>query len=58
LGSAEIACGYILAYRIAAKVIESGGENAFLRKLEFNSSVREHFYDTPQGVAKKTVVAK
>ena len=58
LGSAEIARGYILAYRIAAKVIESGGENNFLRKQEFHSGVREHFYDTPQGVAKKTVVVK
>ena len=39
LGSAEIARGYILAYRIAAKVIESGEENTFLRKQEFHSSV-------------------
>jgi hypothetical protein len=58
LGSAEIARGYILAYRIAAKVIESGGENTFLRKQEFHSGVRADFYDTPQGVAKKTVVIK
>jgi N-acetylneuraminic acid mutarotase len=31
LGSAEIARGYILAYRIAGKVIESGGENTFFK---------------------------
>ena len=58
LGSAEIARGYILAYRIVAKVIESGGENTFLRKQEFHSGVWADFYDTPQGVAKKTVVIK
>jgi Transposase len=58
LGSAEIARGYILAYRIAAKVIEAGGENTFLQKQEFHSGVRTDFYDTPQGVAKKIVVVK
>ena len=56
LGSAEIARGYILAYRIAAKVIKSGGENTFLRQQDFHSGVRSDFYDTPKGVAKKTVV--
>jgi hypothetical protein len=58
LGSAEIARGFILAYRIAKKVIECGGENTFLQKQEFHSGVRADFYDTPQGVAKKTVVVK
>ena len=57
LGSAEIARGYILAYRIAAKVIESIGENTFSSKSRsFIPSVWFDFYDTPQGVAKKTVV--
>ena len=58
LGSAEIARGFILAYRIAAKVIEAGGENTFLQKQAFHSGVRTDFYDTPQGVAKKIVVVK
>lgn len=49
---------YILAFRIAAKVIESGGENTFLQKQEFHSGVRADFYDTPQGVAKRTIVVK
>jgi hypothetical protein len=41
------------------KVIEAGGENTFLQKhQEFHSGVRADFYDTPQGVAKKTVVVK
>jgi hypothetical protein len=39
LGSAEIACGFILAYRIAKKVIDCGGENTFLQKQEFCSRV-------------------
>jgi hypothetical protein len=55
LGSAKIARGYILADWIVAKVIESGGENTSLRKQEFHSSVRKDFYNTPDGVAKKTV---
>jgi hypothetical protein len=56
MGSAEIARGFILAYRIAKKVIECGGENAFLQKQEFHSGVRADFYDTNYGVAKKTSV--
>jgi hypothetical protein len=56
LGSAEIARGFISAYRIAKKVIDCGGENAFLQKQEFHSRVREDFYDTPYGVSKKTRV--
>jgi hypothetical protein len=56
LGSAKIARGYILAYRIAAKAIKSGGENTFLRQQDFHSGVHSDFYDTPKGVAKKTVV--
>ena len=58
MGSAEIARGFILAYRIAAKVIECGGENTFLRKTEFHSGVRGDFYDVPYGVAKKTRVVE
>jgi hypothetical protein len=56
MGSAEIARGFILAYRIAKKVIDCGGENTFLQKQEFHSRVREDFYDTPYGVSKKTRV--
>jgi hypothetical protein len=55
-GFAEIARGFILAYRIAKKVIDCGGENTFLQKQEFHSRVREDFYDTPHGVSKKTRV--
>jgi hypothetical protein len=56
LGSAEIAGGFILAYCIAKKVIDCGGENTFLQKQEFHSRVREDFYFTPYGVSKKTRV--
>jgi hypothetical protein len=56
MGSAEIARGFMLAYHIAKKVIESGGENAFLQKQEFHSRVRADFFDTLYGVGKKTRV--
>jgi hypothetical protein len=46
MGSAEIARGFILAYRIAKKAIECGGENTFLQKQEL--------FDTPYDVGKKT----
>jgi hypothetical protein len=51
--SAEIAHGFNLAYRIAKKVIECGGENTFLQKQEFHSRVREDFFKTLYGVARK-----
>jgi hypothetical protein len=56
MGSAEIARGFILAYRIAKTVIECGGENTFLQKQEFHSRVRADFFDTTYGVGKKTRV--
>jgi hypothetical protein len=56
MGSAEIARGFILAYRIGKQVIECGGENTFLQRQEFHSGVRQDFFDTPCGVGKKTRV--
>ncbi len=56
LWSAKIARGYIMAYRIAAKMIESGGQSTFLWKQEFQSSAWAYYYDTPDGVVKATVV--
>jgi hypothetical protein len=38
LGSAEIARGFILAYRIAKKVIDCRGKKTFLQKQEFHSA--------------------
>ena len=56
LGSLEIARGYILAYRVAAKVIKERGENTFLQSPDFHSGVRADFADSPNGVVKKTRV--
>ena len=53
LPSADIARGFILAYRIAEKVIAYGGKNTFLQKKDFHSNVREDFADGPNGVIKK-----
>lgn len=53
MGSAPIARGFILAFRIAQKVIDNNGDNTFLQKTEFHSNIRNDFYDTEFGVAKK-----
>lgn len=54
--SAQIARGFVLAYRIARKVIQHKGDNAFLQKQDFHSGVRDDFYATATGIAKKTHV--
>mmetsp|Transcript_35699 Transcript_35699/g.39741 ORF Transcript_35699/g.39741 Transcript_35699/m.39741 type:complete len:87 (-) Transcript_35699:14-274(-) len=54
--SAKIACGFILAYRIAKKVIAAGGSNIFLREKDFHSKVCEEFQETTTGVKKKRIV--
>ena len=54
--SAKIARGFILAYRIAKKVIAAGGSNIFLREEDFHSNVREDFQETTTGVKKKRIV--
>jgi hypothetical protein len=58
LPSAIIARGFILAFRIAEKVVKNKGSNHFLQGKEgsLQSDVRRDFYDTTKGVAKKTVV--
>jgi hypothetical protein len=56
MDSASIARGFILAYRIANKVIQFKGDNTFLQQQDFHSGVRSDFYDTPDGVSKKTRV--
>jgi hypothetical protein len=56
LESASIARGYLLAYRIANKVIEYKGENTFLQKQDFHSAIRSDFYDTEEGCKKRTRV--
>ena len=51
--SATIARGFVLAYRVAAKVIENKGRNKFLLDNSFHSSVRSDFYNTDEGIRKK-----
>ena len=51
--SATIARGFVLAYRVAAKVIENKGRNKFLLDNLFHSSVRSDFYNTDEGIRKK-----
>ena len=53
LPSVDIARGFILAYRIAEKVIKYKGKNTFLQESDFHSNVRDDFADGPNGVIKK-----
>jgi hypothetical protein len=53
LPSATIARGFVLAYRVAAKVIKHKGENKFLHDSSFHSGVRKDFYDTQRGIKPK-----
>jgi hypothetical protein len=56
---ATIACGFILANHVAAKVIASNGSNSFLlQSWDFHHGVRKDFQDTPFGVPKKTSVVE
>ena len=56
LPSASIARGFILANRIAKKVIDNKGSNTFLQKKDFHSGVRRDFQNTATGVVKRTNV--
>jgi hypothetical protein len=56
MDSASIARGFILAYRIAQKVIDNGGTNSFLQTQDFHSGVRKDFNATHDGVQKKPIV--
>jgi hypothetical protein len=53
LDSATIARGFVLVYRILAKVIQHNGSNEFLRDKEFHSSVRKDFQSTKTGIMRK-----
>ncbi|KAI2498751.1 hypothetical protein MHU86_15762 [Fragilaria crotonensis] len=58
LPSATIARGFILAFRIAQKVIGNKGSNGFLQGKDgsLHSDVRRDFYDTAKGIKKKNKV--
>jgi hypothetical protein len=53
MDSACIARGFILAYRIAQKVIDNAGTNTFLQTQDFHSGVRADFCETDDGVQKR-----
>lgn len=54
LPSSKIASGYIQAYRIADKVIESKGSNSFLGVGgNIHTNIRKDFRDTDTGLARK-----
>ncbi len=56
LESAAIARGYLLAYRIANKVIAYKGENTFLQTQDFHSGINSDFNNTALGCVKKVRV--
>jgi len=58
LPSATIARGFVLAYRVAEKVVKCKGENGFLHDSTFHSNVRKDFADTPKGVKSKCFVVE
>jgi hypothetical protein len=50
-----IARGFVLAYRIAAKVIEGEGGNDFLNNPDFHCEVRKDFTNTATGIKRAYV---
>ena len=51
--SSTIAGGFVLAHRIAGKVIEEDGDNKFLSGADFHSGVRNDFINTDKGIGRK-----
>ena len=43
-----------MAYRIASKVIESGGDNKFLKGGKYHANVRKDYVDTDTRIVPKT----
>jgi hypothetical protein len=56
LESPKIVRGFVLAYRIAKKVIQMNGVNTFLQTTFFHSDVCKDFAETAHGIKKKTRV--
>ena len=53
LPSADIARSYVLAYRLASKVIKEKGDNRFLAGGNFHSDVRRDFIATKTGIRRR-----
>ena len=58
LESHIVAQGYVLAFRVAQKVIETGGDNKFLRGGEYHANVRKDFVETNTGIRPKVTGRK
>jgi hypothetical protein len=56
LESYVIARGFVLAYRIAAKVIEGESGNDFLNNADFHCEVRKDFANTATGIKRASGV--
>jgi hypothetical protein len=56
LESYVIARGFVLACRIAAKVIEGEGGNDFLNNADFHCEVRKDFANTATGIKRACVI--
>jgi hypothetical protein len=54
LDSATIAKGFVLAYRMAQKVVKHGGGNEWVRTAESLLDVRKDFKETATGIVRKT----
>jgi hypothetical protein len=52
LDSPSIARGFVLAYRLARRVVEFKGSNKFLCDKKFHCEVRKDYRDTPDGITK------
>ena len=50
LPSSTVARGFILAFRIAAKVMQEKGSNSFLKKGTLHANVQRDFVETATGV--------
>jgi len=56
LASSTIARGFVLAYRLAPKVIKHKGTNEFLCNTDFHCNVQDDYYNTPKGIRKKKLI--
>jgi hypothetical protein len=54
--SYAIARGFVLAYIIAAKLIEGEGGNDFLNNVDFHCEVCKDFANTAMGIKRASVV--
>jgi hypothetical protein len=52
LDSPAIARGFVLAYRLAKRVVEFKGSNEFLCDKKFHCGVREDYRNTADGIKK------